>query len=263
MRATPLRGTTPLQPRAAVALDRLSVLVPVGAAGALREALADAGAGRLGAYDRCAYTSTGVGTFRPLPGAVPAIGEVGRQERVDEARVEVVLDRALRRQVLAAMRAAHPYEEPSFGLVELVPAPGRTGLGRVGDLPSPMRLAELVDRAAAVLPATGWGVRAAGDPERLVTRLAVCGGAGDSLLGEAAASGAQAYLTSDLRHHAASEAPEELALLDAAHWATEWPWLHAAAAHLVEATGVDARVSRLVTDPFPLHSTSRGQEPPA
>ena len=88
---------------AAVALDRLSVLVPVGAADGLREALAHASAGRLGAYDRCAYTSTGIGTFRPLPGASPAIGEVGRHERVEEARVEVVLDRA-RLTDLAARR---------------------------------------------------------------------------------------------------------------------------------------------------------------
>jgi len=87
-----------------------------------------------------------------------------------------------------------------------------------------------------------------------VSRLAVCGGAGDSLLGAAARSGAQAYLTSDLRHHSAAEAPEGLALLDAAHWATEWPWLPAAAARLSAATGLSCDVSSLVTDPFSLHS---------
>ena len=116
--------------------------------------------------------------------------------------------------------------------------------------------AALVDRAAQVLPATAWGVRASGDPDRSVRRLAVCGGSGDSMLSSAAASGADAFLTSDLRHHPASEAPEGLALIDAAHWATEWPWLPVAAARFTEQIGLDPRVSRLVTDPFRLSSRS-------
>ncbi len=136
--------------------------------------------------------------------------------------VEVLVERRLREQVLAAMHGAHPYEEVAYDLFERIGPPDDIGLGRVGELPEPLPLRTLVDRAVQVLPATAWGVRAAGDPDRLVTRLAVCGGAGESLLGAAAASGAQAYLTSDLRHHPASEAPEGMALLDAAHWATEW-----------------------------------------
>jgi putative NIF3 family GTP cyclohydrolase 1 type 2 len=90
---------------------------------------------------------------------------------------------------------------------------------------------------------------------RVVETLAVCGGAGDSLLREAAAV-ADAFLTADLRHHPASEAPEGLALLDAAHWATEWPWLADAAARLADATNVDTAVSTLVTDPWTTHARS-------
>lgn len=127
---------------------------------------------------------------------------------------------------------------------------GRTGLGRVGDLPAPLPLRALTERAAAVLPATAWGVRTAGDPDAVVSRLAVCGGSGDGLLAQAARAGAQAYLTADLRHHPASEAPEGLALLDAAHWATEWPWLADAARRLRAATTVETVVSTLVTDPW-------------
>jgi len=118
----------------------------------------------------------------------------------------------------------------------------------VGELPAPVALGELTRRVAAVLPATAWGVRATGDPDRLVRTVAVCGGSGDSLLGEAAV--ADAYLTADLRHHPASEAPEGLALLDAAHWATEWPWLADVAARLSAATTVDTVVSTRVTDPW-------------
>jgi dinuclear metal center YbgI/SA1388 family protein len=245
-----LRELRPLAPSAGEPLDKLVVFVPVEEAERLLDALAAAGAGQIGDYERCAWSTSGTGTFRPLFGADPAIGQVGQVERVEEARLEVVLPRVRRREVLRAMVQAHPYEEPAHDLLELATIPGSQGLGRVGELPTPMPLGELTARAAAVLPATAWGVRAAGDPAQVVRTLAVCGGSGDSLLTTAARAGAGAYLTADLRHHPASEAPEGLALLDAAHWATEWPWLHDAARRLSAATTVETVVSTLVTDPW-------------
>jgi dinuclear metal center YbgI/SA1388 family protein len=248
-----LRDTSPLEP-VPTRLDKLVVFVPVEHAEKLRSALCDAGAGRLGAYDGCTWSTTGEGTFRPLPGAQPAIGTVGSLERVPEARLETVVPRAARRTVLEALHATHPYETPAYDVIELADQPGPTGLGRVGDLPEPMTLAALVERAAQVLPATAWGVRAAGDLEVVVDRLAVCGGSGDDAMGAAAASGAQAYLTSDLKHHKAAERPEGLALVDAAHWATEQPWLATAAAALTRVFSgeqrVEAFVSQLSTDPW-------------
>ena len=243
-----LRDTRPLQSRPEPR-DKLVVFVPVEHAGRVLDAVTAAGAGRIGAYERCAWGTSGTGTFRPLPGAHPAVGAVGEVADVAEERLEVVLPRALRRSVVRAMRSAHPYEEPAYDLLELVDEPGPRGLGRVGELPEPTTLRELTRTAADVLPATAWGVRAAGDPERVVTTLAVCGGSGDSLLREAGRA-ADAYLTADLRHHPASEAPEGLALLDAAHWATEHPWLADAARRLSAATTVDAVVSDTVTDPW-------------
>lgn len=245
-----LRDLRPLSPSAGEALDKLVVYVPVADTGRLLDGLSAAGAGQIGDYERCAWSTTGTGTFRPLPGADPAVGSVGEVSEVEESRLEVVLPRARRSRVLRAMLDAHPYEEPAYDLLELASVAGRTGLGRVGELPSPIPLRELTARAAAVLPATAWGVRAAGDPAQVVTTLAVSGGSGDSLLGAAARSGADAFLTADLRHHPASEAPEGLALLDAAHWATEWPWLVDAARRLTAATNVETVVSTLVTDPW-------------
>jgi dinuclear metal center YbgI/SA1388 family protein len=128
------------------------------------------------------------------------------------------------------------------------------GTGRIGRLPTPLRLAELTALAARVLPPTAWGVRAAGDPDRVVETVAVCGGSGDPFLAAAAAAGVDAYLTADLRHHPASEAVEGggPALLDAAHWATERPWLDDLAGFLRDTLGVDAIVSDLDTDPWTL-----------
>lgn len=250
-----LVDTRPLQPLPADPLDKLVVFVPVAHADRVLDAVAAEGAGAIGDYDRCAWRTPGVGTFRPLPGAAPSVGAVGEVVAVDETRLEVVLARSRREAVVRALLSAHPYEQPAYDVFELAAVAGGRGLGRVGRLPVPMTLAELTRRVAAALPATAWGVRAAGDPSRVISTLAVCGGSGDELF-TAAAGAADAYLTSDLRHHSSSEAPEGLALLDAAHWATEWPWLAAVGERLSEAVGVDTVVSSIVTDPWTLHEPS-------
>lgn len=238
-----LTRTRPLEALPAPALDALTVFVPVADAPALRAALAAAGAGRLGDYTEASWESPGTGRFRPGAGAHPAIGRAGVLESVAELRVDVLVPRAARAAVLAAVRAAHPYEEPAYDLHALAPEPGPTGLGRIGSLPGPTLFGELVRRLTAALPATAAGVRAAGDPAATVRTVAVCGGAGDSLLDTAAAAGADAYVTADLRHHRASTArqprtdrrgnddPQPL-LVDLTHWASEWPWLPDAATRL-------------------------------
>ena len=144
--------------------------------------------------------------------------------------------------------------------------PGRRGNGRIGALPAQMPLAEFTAHAARALPATSWGVRAAGHPARPVRTVAVCGGVGSPFVELARAAGADVFLTSDLKHHHVVEAVTEraddpfggMALVDAAHWATEAPWLDALAAALGERFGttVEVRVSRQVTDPWTLHVRS-------
>lgn len=255
-----LRDLTPLDPLPDDPLDKLVVFVPAGEREALVDALAAAGAGRLGDYERCAWTVEGEGTFRPLAGANPALGTVGELERVTEARVEMVVPSARRAAVVAALRAAHPYEEPAFDLLPMAPLPGTRGTGRIGELAATTTLQAFTEHAAAVLPRTVWGVRAAGDPDRPVRRVAVCGGSGGGYAERARAAGADVLLTADLKHHPAVEAvtergAEAMALVDAAHWATEAPWLDAVAAAMRERFGttVDVRVSRIVTDPWTLH----------
>lgn len=135
-------------------------------------------------------------------------------------------------------------------------APG-VGLGRVGALPEPTTLGALARRLASILPPTATGVRVAGAFDRSVQTVAVCGGAGDSLIGETAVRAADVYITADLRHHPASEAVETArvaggpALIDVSHWASEWLWLETAAAELrAELPGVEVLVSELRTDPW-------------
>lgn len=139
------------------------------------------------------------------------------------------------------------------------------GIGRVGTLAAPESLADFAARVAAILSATVSGVRVAGDPDRAVQRIALLGGAGDSLLDHPAVRGADVYLTSDLRHHPAQESLELSlaaggpALIDVAHWASESLWLDGAAETLERLLpGVEVRVSRLRTDPW---SFAVGQAP--
>lgn len=258
-----LSGLRPLVPQQEEALDKLVVFVPRADADRLIDALAAAGAGRLGDYERCAWTAEGTGTFRPLAGAQPAVGEVGAVERVAETRVEMVLPQRLRAEVVTALRATHPYEEPAFDLLAQAVLPSRRGTGRVGELPEARTLREFVAHAAATLPATAWGVRGAGDPDRAVRTVAVCGGSGGGFAEQARRAGADAFLTADLKHHPVVEAVTErggrgMALVDAAHWATEAPWLDSVAVRLRThfGTSVEALVSRRVTDPWTLHESS-------
>ncbi len=263
-----LRDVRPLDTQEDDALDKLVVFAPVDDEQRLIDALARAGAGRLGDYERCAWTAAGTGTFRPLAGAHPAIGQIGAVEQVAESRVEMVVPRRSRDAVIAALRSAHPYEEPAFDLLQMVPVPSRRGTGRVGELAAETTLAQFTAHAADVLPATAWGVRAAGDPQRTVRTVAVCGGSGGSLAEQARRAGADVFVTADLKHHPVVEAVTErggtgLALIDAAHWATEAPWLDVLADALREQLGttVDVRVSRQVTDPWTLHVPSTEASP--
>lgn len=149
----------------------------------------------------------------------------------------------------------------AVGLSNIVPitagnTPG-TGIGRVGNLSTPISLGDLAQLLAKILPHTAGGVKVSGDYAQPITRVALCGGAGDSLLSEPHVLSADVFITSDLRHHPAQEAREQArisggpALIDVSHWASEWLWLEAAASQLQAVLpDVRFRVSELRTDPW-------------
>ncbi len=145
-----------------------------------------------------------------------------------------------------------------LGVVDTVPlevtGEPDEGVGRIGRLADPCTLEQFAAWVATVLPETNHGVRISGDPQRLVTTVALCGGAGDSLL-DVVGDRADVYVTADLRHHRALDhrAAGGSALIDVAHWASEWPWLEQAAQHLRNEPStreVDILVSTIVTDPW-------------
>ncbi|MFC9694959.1 Nif3-like dinuclear metal center hexameric protein [Kribbella sp. NPDC056951] len=287
-----LRATRPLNPMPEDPLDKLVVFVPTENVEQVLDALAAAGAGQLstqhavsashgvgggrdgspassggasastsagGSYDRAAFTSVGEETFRPLDGASPVIGRVGQVSRVAATRVEMILPRHKRRTVVAALKAVHPYEEPAYDVYELAELPSNRGGGRVGVLAEPLPLKQFAQVVADSLPRTQHGVRVAGDLERMISTVAVVGGAGDSEFGKVRSAGVDAYVTADLRHHPATEAQAygDPALVDVAHWASEWPWLRDADRLLREGLAargstVETHISTLCTDAWTL-----------
>lgn len=257
-RAVGLHDVRPLRPHAVDPLDKIVTFAPREAAGAVVDALAAAGAGDIGDYDRCAFLAQGQGTFRPGEGANPAVGSRGEIEVVDEVRVEMVLPRNRRDDVVTALRAAHPYEEPAFDVLELAGWSADRGAGRIGTLAQPTTLRQFADSVVAALPPTAVGARVSGDLDAEVHTVAVAGGAGDFLLDDARAAGVDVYLTSDLRHHPASEFREydgAPALVDVPHWAAEWTWLPVASEALADTlqnggVRLEVAVSRLCTDPW-------------
>ena len=198
---------------------KLVTFVPPAAVDEVVDALSAAGAGRIGDYERCTFRVRGTGTFRPLEGADPYAGVVGRDAAEDEFRVEVEVPIPRVAAVVHALIAAHPYEEVAYDLVPLLEG-ADVGFGLIGQLPTPLPLSEVAASVRERLPAPH--LRFAGDPDRRIRTVAVVGGAGDSLIGAALRAGVEVYITGDLRHHVTLDALEQgLTLIDAGHHATE------------------------------------------
>lgn len=252
-----LTDVRPLAADPAEPIDKWIVFVPTTDADKVAAAMHTAGAGRIGDYDSAQFQSTGTGSFRPLEGANPTLGQVGRVEEVAETRIEMVAERRLRDAVRSSLLQAHPYEEPAYDVLELAARSSDRGHGRIGTLPSPMTLAAFARQVTDRLPSHRSATRVAGDPERMIATVGLCGGSGDFLLPVADSQGADVYVTSDLKHHPVSEhleKPGACAVIDVPHWAAESTWLPVAAAALSQRTdGVEVRVSELVTDPWTAH----------
>ncbi len=242
-------------------MHALTVYVPRADAAGIRDALAAAGAGRIGAYDGVSFSSDGDGRFTPGAGARPAIGTVGEAERVDEARIEALVPAWRLAEAVAAVRAAHPYEEAVVFTHPVAGIVAREGYGAVGDLPEAEALPAFLDRVAHALGTPA--LRHLGDPARPVRRVAVCGGSGLSFLTAAVRAGADAYVTADVTYHRWAEAlaPDgapRLALVDAGHYETE----RIAEALLVDIAraalpGVPVVRTALRSDPSSVHVAAR------
>lgn len=208
-----LAGTTPGR-------VKLVTFVPSSSAEELRNALFAAGAGHIGAYSRCSFSSEGTGSFFGTDTTHPAAGKAGEFELVPEIRLEMILDRELMVPAMNALRDHHPYEEPAADFYSLLPGQSEEGLGLVGDLPETSSVEEISRKLAGLLDLKN--ARLVGGEKDQVNRLALCAGSGASLLHSAAGNGAQLFVTGDVKYHDAREAQDAgLTILDIGHFAPE------------------------------------------
>lgn len=211
---------------------KVVTFAPAESVEAIAAAMAAAGAGQIGNYEHCSFRTEGTGTFRGNLHADPAVGRRNRRERVQEVRLEMVTQRRQLPGVLEALKRAHPYEEPAYD-VHLLDNPSRDhGMGVVGELDRPVPLSRFLGSLKRRLGCRH--LRWSGNPAAPVRRIAVCGGAGADLLEDAVRSGAEVFVTADLRYHAFHDATGRIALVDAGHHETEFAVIGGIAARLRE-----------------------------
>jgi dinuclear metal center YbgI/SA1388 family protein len=200
---------------------KVVTFVPAEHADRVASAMAQAGAGVIGNYEECSFRAGGTGTFRGNDVSHPAVGERGMLERAPEIRLEMLVPEWKVEGVLRAMRREHPYEEVAYDVYPLENRSAEYGMGVFGMLPRPMRLAQFL---RSVRRSLGAGVlRWAGDPASRIERVAVCGGSGAELLDAAVRSGADVFVTADVKYHSFHDASGVIALVDAGHYETEAP----------------------------------------
>ncbi|MFJ7933637.1 Nif3-like dinuclear metal center hexameric protein [Sporosarcina sp. NPDC096371] len=211
-----LQSTAVLEPTFSEPLYKLVVFSPVSHVDNIRQALSQAGAGAIGDYVGCSFSSSGTGRFTPVEGADPYIGEIGKSEEVQEEKIEVVLPGNIRSKVLKAMLTAHPYEEPAYDFFILDQRTNEYGLGRIGKLNEKTTLAQFAEHVKNVFGVPA--LRYVGSPDKAIRKVAVLGGDGNKYIGAAKRAGADVLVTGDLYYHVAHDAEAMgLAVIDPGH----------------------------------------------
>lgn len=212
-----LTNVKPFVPFSKEKLYKLIVFVPTNYVDDVRNALSEAGAGHIGNYSHCTYQTKGQGTFKPLEGTNPFIGEQGALEIVDEYRLETIVPEKVLGNVLQAMEASHPYEEVAYDLYPLAQNGKQYGLGRIGQLKSEVTLRQFVKTVKDTFQLQG--LRVIGQLDDTILRIAVVGGSGEKFIEQAKKANVDLYITGDLTFHQAQDAEQMgLNVIDAGHY---------------------------------------------
>ena len=200
-------------------LRKIVVFVPTANAEAVRNAMFEAGAGNIGNYNSCSYNLQGEGSFKAEEGCNPYVGEIGQTHFEPETRIETIAPKHLVSKVVNAMLSVHPYEEPAFDIYPLDNSFAMAGSGIIGTLPKPENAAEFLQRVKQIF---GCGcIRHTRLPETPIKKVAVCGGSGSFLIGDAMRAGADILLTADIKYHQFFDARYPFVLADIGHYESE------------------------------------------
>lgn len=213
-----IQNTRILMPKKGI-VKKLSTYVPSQVASEVQEALYQAGAGTIGAYKNCSFIHEGTGSFTPMEGSNPSIGQVGKSEFVSETKIQIVFDEAVENEVLNALQNSHPYESIAYEVYRLENTHPEIGMGRVGILEK-----ELSEKAFLDHLKKHMGTPALKHSEftlKSIKKVAVLGGSGAFGIEAAKACGADAYVTSDLKYHDYFKAEKSILLVDIGHYESE------------------------------------------
>jgi dinuclear metal center YbgI/SA1388 family protein len=234
---------------------KIVTFVPASHVDSVADAMAAAGAGKIGNYDQCSFRVAGTGTFRGNALSRPAVGQREVREQVPEVRLEMVAQEWDVDRVVRSMISAHPYEEVAYDVLGSEAAAPAYGMGIIGSLPRSVRPETFL---RTVKKALGAGsVRCTPFPAGRVQRIAACGGSGADLLPEALRQRADAFVTADVKYHAFQEARGQIMLVDAGHWETEFPVVRVLASRLrkeIRREGGDVSVGVATTPTNPVIS---------
>ena len=213
-----LLNTRILQPKQNILL-KLVVFVPNEQAEKMRTALFEAGAGHIGNYDSCSYSTEGLGTFRANEQANPFVGSRGELHSEPETRLELIFPEYLKNKVLSVLLKTHPYEEPAFDFIPLANSWEQAGSGIVGDLPEAENEEDFLLRLKKV-----FGLQMLRHTDFLgkkIKRVAVCGGAGSSFLNDALRENADVFISGDFKYHEFFAAENKILIADIGHYESE------------------------------------------
>jgi dinuclear metal center YbgI/SA1388 family protein len=200
-------------------LIKLVTFIPESSLDKVRDAVFSAGAGVIGNYDSCGFTVSGTGSFRGNENTNPYVGEKGKMHLEKEVRFETILFTHLKDQVLKALLDAHPYEEVAYDLYPLENTNADAGLGCTGELIVPLGMDDFLKVVSDVFDARG--IRYSGLISKKIRKVALCGGSGGSLLKDVECSGADAYVTADIKYHSFFEAGDKMLIVDIGHYESE------------------------------------------
>lgn len=213
-----IKKISPLQ-SSSEKIFKFAVYVPVKQAEKVSQAIFQAGAGKIGKYTETSFNISGKGTFKPTEGTHPFIGEIGKREEVQEIKIETVVAERDLASVIQAMKDNHPYEEPAYDIYELKTKPSY-GIGIFGEIDKKVEISKFSLEVKNRLQARY--IRLIKSNNRKIKRVALCTGAGSSLLEQVSLKGADLYLTGDINYHTALRAKElGLNVLDIEHFDTE------------------------------------------
>jgi dinuclear metal center YbgI/SA1388 family protein len=200
-------------------LSKLITYVPTANAEAVRLALFNAGAGHIGNYSECSFSSGGKGCFKPEANTHPFIGKTGERIIVDEEKIEVIFPNHLQSALVKALRKAHPYEEPAFDIIPLGNFYENVGSGIIGELPEDEDEKIFLQKIKNIFGTPV--IRHTQLLNKKVKRVAVCGGSGSFLIKNAIGAAADFYITADVKYHEFFDADERMVIADVGHWESE------------------------------------------